>query len=247
MQQNIPNPVPIRRRGDSLLLWALIMLLLSGCGPTAPPSPPAPPEVTVMPVAEKKVQNWDEYTGRLEAVDVVEIRPRVSGYIDHVGFTAGHKVGKGDLLFQIDARPYKAQHDQAVAELTRSRTMRDLGRIEYQRVQKMQDSGAVSREELDQRASALAQAEANVAAAQAAVDAAALNLEFTRVVSPIDGRVSRAEVTRGNLVGGGPNGGTLLTTVVSNDPIYLYFEGDSIRIWATRGCCSKASGRPIGP
>jgi RND family efflux transporter MFP subunit len=126
----------------------------------------------------------------------------------------------------IDPRPYQAEYDRAAADVKRFKTALDLGRIELARVQKLKDSGAVSEEELDERKSTVAQAEANVAGAQAAAESALLNLNFTKVTSPIDGRVSRAEVTRGNLVTGGINGGTLLSSVVSMDPIYLYFDAD---------------------
>jgi RND family efflux transporter MFP subunit len=162
----------------------------------------------------------------LQAVESVEIRPRVSGYIDKVAFTEGSQVKRGDLLFIIDPRPYQAEYDRAAADVKRYKTALELARIELVRVQRLKDSGAVSEEELDERKSTLAQAEANVAGSEAALEAASLNLNFTRVTSPIAGRVSRAEVTRGNLVTGGSNGGTLLSSVVSMDPIYLYFDGD---------------------
>ena len=177
-------------------------------------------------VLEKRVKDWDEFTGRLQAVETVEIRPRVSGYIDKVAFTEGSLVKRGALLFVIDPRPYQAEYDRAAADVKRFKTALELGSIELVRVQRLKDSGAVSQEELDERKSTVAQAEANVAGSKAALEAAALNLNFTRVTSPIDGRVSRAEVTRGNLVTGGINGGTLLSSVVSMDPIYLYFDAD---------------------
>jgi RND family efflux transporter MFP subunit len=138
----------------------------------------------------------------------------------------GSEVKRGDLLFVIDPRPYQAEYDRAAADVKRYRTALELARIELVRVQRLKDSGAVSEEELDERKSTVAQAEANVAGSKAALEAASLNLNFTKVTSPIAGRVSRAEVTRGNLVTGGSNGGTLLSSVVSMDPIYLYFDGD---------------------
>jgi RND family efflux transporter MFP subunit len=190
------------------------------------PSQPAPPQVSVATVIQKRVKEWDEFTGRFQAVETVEIRPRVSGYIDKVAFTEGGIVKAGDLLFVIDPRPYQADYDRTAADLKRYKTALELARIESGRVQRLRESGAVSQEELDERTSTVAQAEANVAGAQAALESAQLNLGFTRVASPIAGRVSRAEVTRGNLVTGGNNGGTLLSTVVSMDPIYLYFDGD---------------------
>jgi len=206
-------------------LAACATITLSGCAKGGPPPAP-PPEVSVAPVIEKRVKDWDEFTGRLQAVETVEIRPRVTGYIDKVAFTEGSLVKRGALLFVIDPRPYQADYDHAAADVKRFKTALDLGSIELARVQRLKDSGAVSQEELDERKSTVAQAEANVAGAEAAREAALLNLNFTRVISPIDGRVSRAEVTRGNLVTGGSNGGTLLSSVVSIDPIYLYFDAD---------------------
>jgi RND family efflux transporter MFP subunit len=206
---------------------ACAVLLLGGCGKSGGgQSAPPPPQVTVAQVLQKNVTEWDEFTGRLQAVETVEIRPRVSGYIDKVAFTEGSQVKRGDLLFIIDPRPYKAEYDRAASDVKRYKTALDLARIELVRVQRLKDSGAVSEEELDERKSTVAQGEANVAGAEAALETASLNLNFTRVTSPIDGRVSRAEVTRGNLVTGGINGGTLLSSVVSMDPIYLYFDGD---------------------
>jgi RND family efflux transporter MFP subunit len=143
-----------------------------------------------------------------------------------VAFTEGSLVKPGDLLFVIDPRPYKADYDRALADLKRYKTALELARVESVRVQRLKESGAVSQEELDERISTVSQAEANVAGAEAALEAASLNLSFTRVTSPIAGRVSRAEVTRGNLVTGGSNGGTLLSSVVSMDPMYLYFDAD---------------------
>ena len=206
---------------------ACFSALLGACTKTGDAaSAPPPPQVSVATVLEKKVKDWDEFTGRFQAVETVEIRPRVSGYIDRVAFKEGGEVKAGDLLFVIDPRPYQAEYDRAAADLKRYKTALDLARIESVRVQRLRESGAVSQEELDERTSTVAQAEANVAGAQAALESAQLNLGWTRVTTPITGRVSRAEVTRGNLVTGGSNGGTLLSSVVSLDPIYLYFDGD---------------------
>jgi RND family efflux transporter MFP subunit len=220
----VSNHIPV---GFALVI-ASIGGMLAGCAPSgggAQAAPP-PPQVSVATVLQKRVKEWDEFTGRFQAVETVEVRPRVSGYIDKVAFKEGGIVKAGDLLFVIDPRPYQADYDRTVADLKRYKTALDLARIESERVQRLRQSGAVSQEELDERTSTVAQAEANVAGAQAAVESAQLNLGFTRVTSPITGRVSRAEVTRGNLVTGGNNGGTLLSSVVSMDPIYLYFDGD---------------------
>ena len=202
------------------------LLATIGCSGSTSAQSATPPEVGVAQVLQKRVKDWDEFTGRLQAVETVEIRPRVSGYIDQVAFTEGKVVKRGDLLFIIDPRPYKADYDRAAADLKRYKTSLELAQIEQKRVLRLKETGAVSQEEVDERSSTVAQQEANVAGAEAALESAQLNMSFTRVTSPIDGRVSRAEVTRGNLVTGGSNGGTFLTSVVSIDPIYLYFEGD---------------------
>ncbi len=209
--------------------WAIAVLtlltMLFGCGKASNPAAP-PPEVMVARVLQQKIIDWDEYTGRFQAIDTVEVRPRVSGYIDRVLFREGQPVKQGETLVVIDPRPYQADFDRAKAGLALAKSQRELATLEAERVHKLKDSGAVSQEEYDERVSTLHQQEASVAAAQAAFDSAALNLSFTNVQAPIDGQASRAEVTRGNLVTGGNNGGTLLTTIVSTDPIYVYFEGD---------------------
>src|ERR1700730_6388961 len=161
------------------LIWAsaLTVLLLGGCNrSTGNQGPPPAPEVSVAQVLQKPVKDWDEFTGRLQAVESVEIRPRVSGYIDKVAFTEGSLVKQGDLLFVIDPRPYKADYDRAAADVKRYKTALELARIELVRVQRLKDSGAVSEEELDERKSTVAQSEANAAGSQAALEAAALNL-----------------------------------------------------------------------
>jgi RND family efflux transporter MFP subunit len=204
---------------------ALIVVSLVGCGKAQNQALPAP-EVMVAQVLSQKITDWDEYTGRFQAIDTVEVRPRVSGYIDQVQFREGQPVKKGETLIVIDPRPYQADFDRAKAGLALAKAQRELATLEAERVHRLKDSGAVSQEEFDERLSALHQQEASVAGAQAEYDAAALNLSFTKVTAPIDGQASRAEVTRGNLVTGGNNGGTLLTTIVSTDPMYVYFDGD---------------------
>ena len=198
---------------------------LVGCKAAPPPPPPAP-AVSVAPVLERDVAEWDEFSGRLEAVDQVEIRPRVSGYIKRLTFTEGREVRKGEVLFEIDPRPYQADLDRAQAQLQQARTAAELAEREVARAAKLVKVQAISREEFDSRTSAQANGVAAVRAAEAAVETAQLNLGWTRVRSPIAGRVSRAEVTEGNLVQAGPPDATLLTTVVSLDSMYLYFDSD---------------------
>jgi membrane fusion protein, multidrug efflux system len=205
--------------------FLVLSALGAGCG-TTPPPPPPPPAVTVAEVSSRDVTEWDEFTGRFEAVDAVEIRPRVSGYLRRVAFAEGKEVRKGEVLFEIDPRPYEADLAQAQAELERARTGAALAASEVERAQRLVKVQAISREEYDARVSAAAQGGASVRAAEAAVSMARLNLEWTRVRAPISGRVSNAMVTEGNLVQAGPPSATLLTTVVSLDPIYVYFDSD---------------------
>jgi RND family efflux transporter MFP subunit len=181
--------------------------------------------VTVAAAIEQSVTDWDEFTGRLEAVNTVEVRPRVTGYLDSVQFKEGSVVKKGDLLFVIDPRPYRAELDKAEGALARAKSHAETTANDVSRAERLQGQ-ALSREEYERRLNESRGAAADVHAAQAQVDAAKLNLEFTRVTAPIDGRVSKAEVTAGNLVSGGTGTSTLLTTVVSIDPIYVGFEGD---------------------
>jgi RND family efflux transporter MFP subunit len=190
----------------------------------APAAPPLQP-VTVAPVPEREISEWDEFTGRLQAVDQVDIRPRVSGYIQRVTFTEGREVRKGEVLFQIDPRPYQAELARAQAELDRARSAAALAASDVRRADPLVKAQAISREEYDSRTSAEAQGGASVKAAEAAVETARLNLGWTRVRSPISGRVSNALVTPGNLVEAGQPA-TLLTTVVSLDPMYVYFDSD---------------------
>lgn len=216
---------PLRPAWAPALAAGASVVALAGCGPQAPPPPP-PPEVTVAAVAQREITDWDEFTGRFEAVEAVEVRPRVSGYVQRVAFDEGSDVRKGQVLFEIDPRPYAAELERAQAELERQRTRRALSGSEVARAERLLAVQAISREEFDARTSARVQGDAEVRAARAAVDAARLNLEWTRVRAPIDGRVSRAGVTVGNLVAAGAPGGPPLTTVVSRSPIYVSFEGD---------------------
>ncbi len=190
------------------------------------PAAPQPQAVTVAEVPEREITEWDEFTGRLEAVDQVEIHPRVSGYIKRVTFAEGKEVKKGEVLFEIDPRPYEADLARAEAELESARSAASLAKSEVQRAGKLVDMQAISREEFDSRTSAEVQGGAQVRALEAAVQTARLNLEWTRVRSPIAGRVSNALVTAGNLVQAGPPAGAVLTTVVSVDSMYLYFDSD---------------------
>jgi multidrug efflux system membrane fusion protein len=209
-----------------LSLAGLSVAALTVGGRKQPPVAPQPQAVTVAEVPEREITEWDEFTGRLEAVDQVEIHPRVTGYIKRVTFAEGKEVKKGEVLFEIDPRPYEAELARAEAELESARSAASLAKSEVQRAGKLVDMQAISREEFDSRTSAEVQGGAQVRALEAAVQTARLNLEWTRVRSPIAGRVSNALVTAGNLVQAGPPAGAVLTTVVSVDSMYLYFDSD---------------------
>ncbi len=215
------------KRSIAIFVPVLVAAILTtaGCArnEAAPAAAQPAPHVSVAQVVKRPVTDFDEFTGKFVAVERVELRPRVSGYISSVALQAGHEVKKGEVLFTIDQRPYQADFKRAEAELARARTQLALSRSERERAVKLLDQHAISREELDSRVAGNEQAEANVQAAAAALDTAALNLSFTQVRSPISGLVSREEVTTGNLVAAGQ---TLLTTVVSVDKIYVEFEGD---------------------
>jgi membrane fusion protein, multidrug efflux system len=205
----------------------LFFLVLAGCTKQADQQAGGPPamEVAVAEVPERDITEWDEYTGRLEAVETVEIRPQVSGYLQQVNFEEGRDVKKGDVLFVIDPRPFQAEFERLQAEVERARTAATLAEADLGRAQKLVATRAMSQEEYEQRKAAHVSALASVKAAEATVEVARLNLAYTRVTSPISGRVGRAEVTVGNLVAGGQSGqATRLTTVVSLAPMYVYFE-----------------------
>jgi membrane fusion protein, multidrug efflux system len=213
----------IRNRLAGVAVAALIGML-PGCDSAAQPdSTPPPPAVSVAEVLLRDVVHWDEFTGRIEAAEAVELRPRVSGYIERVDYEEGGVVEQGDVLFIIDQRPYRAAFEQARAQLARAEAQAALARSELARAGRLAESRAISTEEYDQRQAAARQAEANVHAARAAVDTAALDLEFTEVRAPIAGRAGRAQVTAGNLAQADV---TRLTTIVSLDPVHVYFEGD---------------------
>jgi multidrug efflux system membrane fusion protein len=184
---------------------------------------PPPPEVDAAQVVVKPVRQWDEFSGRIAATDAVDVRPRVSGYIDRIAFKDGDEVKAGDLLFVIDPRPYRAAYDSAVAQLARARTAEQLAQEQEKRAQALIAAKAISREEFDTRRAGSTQSSADVRVAEAAVATAKLNLGFTEVRSPIAGRVGRAMLTLGNLAQADQS---VLTSVVSQDPVYVYFQPD---------------------
>lgn len=213
-----------------LLLFTLIFggaALLGGCGKSgSTAAQPSAPNISVSEVLQREVIEWDEFTGHVEAVERVEVRARVSGFLERVNFKDGAVVKKGEVLFEIDPRPFQAEVNRLQGELVRAQTRLALAKNDAARAQRLLKSKAISEEEADSRAKGESEAEAAVKAASAALDAARLNLEFTTVNAPISGRVDRALITRGNLIQGGAVGSTLLTTIVSLDPVYVYFDGD---------------------
>src|SRR5450432_267238 len=212
---------------DFFLRVGILSILLTAAGckkESAPQQGPLP--VNVITVIEKEVNEWDEFTGRLEAVESVEVRPRVSGYVTEIHFEAGAIIKKGDLLYVIDPRPYQADFDRAEAELERTQAELKLSQIELDRAKELRTKNTISASELDQKAATYQSSSAAARSAEAAKSSAALNLEFTRIKSPIDGRVSDARITLGNLVQPGAGAENVLTTVVSVDPIYAKIDAD---------------------
>jgi RND family efflux transporter MFP subunit len=203
-----------------------LALLVSSCSDSdsgAQQQAMPPPPVTVAAPLVKRITEWDEFTGRFEATKSVEVRARVSGYLEAVNFADGAMVKEGDVLFAIDPRPYRAAVDQAKADLVRAEAGLDLARAQLGRAEALVDRSVVSEASYDERVQQRREAEAAVQQAQAALQAVELNLDFTEVRAPISGRVSDRRVDVGNLVTGDPNA-TLLTTIVTLDPIYFVFD-----------------------
>jgi len=209
---------------------ALPMLVgLTGCGEPAAQGNAlkgGPPPVTVAAALGKEVVETDEFPGRIEAVEQVEVRARVTGYIQSVNFKPGAEVRKGDLLFQIDPRPFENEVARAQANLANTRAQVELARTEFARSEKLLAEQATSRREYDDAAARVRSLEAQLRANQAALDTARLNLSYTRVTAPVSGRAGKAEITAGNLIQGDVPNSPLLTTVVSLNPIYAAFEID---------------------
>ncbi len=211
----------------SALLGMLILLVfVPGCGRNVAPQPPPSPAVTVAPVEQKEIVEWDEFTGRTEPVESVEVRPRVSGYIEAVKFQSGQLVKKGEVLFVIDPRWHKAEFDRLQAEVERTRVQLENAQREAGRTTQLLTNNAISTEEADARVARFHEAKAALLAAEAARDFAKLDLEYTQVRAPIDGRVSRALLTEGNYVSGVAGSATKLTTLVSVNPVYVYADID---------------------
>ncbi len=203
-------------------MLALLVVGIAGCSGGQAPPPPPPTQVTVATPLQRNIVDWDEYVGRFEAIQDVELRPRVSGAINQVLFADGQLVRQGQTLFTIDPRPYRASLAQAEAQMAKARAALANANTELARAKTLLDSQAISKEEYEAKLAAMRSSSADVAAGRAAVSMAALNLSFTSVTSPITGRVSDRKVSRGNLVS---EGQTVLTRVVSTNPIWFSFDG----------------------
>ena len=186
--------------------------------------PPAA-EVDVAPVVAKTITDWQGYSGRLEAIDKVDIRPLVSGAIVAIYFKDGSLVKKGDPLFTIDPRPYQAEVDRAAAQLAAAGAQQNYATTDFARAQRLIGDNAIAKRDFDQKDNAAREADANLKAAKAALEQAQINLGYTKVVAPVSGRVSRAELTVGNIVSAGANS-AIMTTLVSVSPIYASFNVD---------------------
>jgi multidrug efflux system membrane fusion protein len=209
-------------------------------------TPPPAPTIEVASVVGKTITEWDEFSGRIEAVDRVEIRPRVSGTIETVHFREGSIVKKGDPLFTIDPRPYAAEVAKAEAAVAAAQVRASHAQTEKARAQRLLDDNAISRREFDERINAASETSADVRGAQAALEVAKLNLSYTRIVAPVSGKVSRAEITVGNLVAAG-TASPPLTTVVSVSPVYASFEVDeqSYLRYTAPGAGGGKNGLPV--
>lgn len=207
-------------------LLVIAALALAGCGqqPAANGPPPAP-AVTVSKPVHKVIAEWDEYTGRFTALETVQVRARVSGFIESVHFKEGQIVKKDDLLFVIDQRPYQIAVDQAKADVQRAQAKLDIATLDLQRAEPLITNQTLTQREYDTRKSTQRNASGEVAAAEAALKQAELNLAWTEVRAPISGRISDKRVDAGNLITGGQSGATLLTVIVSIDPIHFVFDG----------------------
>jgi RND family efflux transporter MFP subunit len=204
-----------------------LAIALCGCSdkPVQPAAAAPAPVIVAQPV-KRTVTDWDEFTGRFEAVEEVQVRARVGGFVTSVEFRDGAFVKAGDLLYVIDSRPFEAVAEQAEGQLNDARAKAELGKRELDRALTLNQTQAVADSIVDQRRQTLQAANAAISQAEGALKAAQLNIEFTHVLAPIGGRVSRHLVSVGNLVQGSDSGATLLTSIVSLDPIYIYFDMD---------------------
>jgi membrane fusion protein, multidrug efflux system len=236
--------------GRTIIFLALLLthLSLAGCDSKPVGSAPPAPSVTVARPLQKMITEWDEYTGRFVAVERVEVRARVSGFIDSVHFNEGQIIKQGDPLFVIDPRPYKLAVDQSKADLERAKAKLELASLDVQRATPLVRNQTVTEREFETRKANERDAAGQVGSAEAALKQAELNLEWTEVRAPIAGRISDKRVDAGNLVTGGPTGATLLTVIVSMDPIHFVFDGseaDFLRYLRLAASGARPSSRDV--
>lgn len=225
-------------------------IMISGCGKAPETNPVPPPAVTIARPLQREVIEWDEGTGRLEAVETVDVRARVGGFIERADFVEGSLVKAGDLLFQIDPRQFNAELARTQADVAKAQAQLAYAGNEFKRIENLRPSGGASELELENARQRMLEAEATVAAAKAQVQAAQLNVDWTRVTAPISGRISRKYVTAGNLINGGQGQATLLTVITSIDPIYCLADANEQQILkyqrlATEGKRQSARDGPV--
>jgi RND family efflux transporter MFP subunit len=216
-------------QGVKALLMLTVTVIMAGCSQSGPPEMTFPPAVvTVSYPLEKDVTDYSDFTGRTAAVEAVKVRARVWGYLEKINFREGAEVKKDDILFQIDPRTYQAELDRATANLVQAQAHRDRLQADYDRARRLLAQRAIGQEEYDKIVGDRSEAEAAVRLADAGLAAAKLNLDFTKIRAPVAGHISRTMVTVGNLVQSGETGGTTLTSLVSVDPMYVYFDVDDL-------------------
>ena len=216
------NPDRFKRLRLVMMVSLTLMLEACGTGEKEAQQPPLTPVKSTL-AKELEMLDWDDYTGRIEAMETVDIKARVSGYLEKVLFKDGDRVKKGDLLFLIDSRTYAADLKRAESELARTKSRLELAQNDFKRAERLRLSKAISDEEYDLRSKTVVENTATMHGAEAAVQTARLNYEFTQIRAPIDGRIGRELVTPGNLISGDQ---TTLTTIVSIDPVYVYIDTD---------------------
>ena len=232
----------MKRQVQTAPVVAVAALVLAACGGPPAQQAPQPPPVTIAAPLQERVVDWDDFVGRFEAPQRVEVRARAGGYLQGVHFRDGQTVTRGQLLFTLDPRPAEALLASARAQAAQAQAQLGLARTELARSETLLAATAISQEEFESRRAAVAQAEAGLQAAQAAVRARTLDLEFTRVTAPISGVISQRQVDVGNLIAGGSSAGDILTTIVSTSPIHFAFEAsEAVMLKYRRG--GAGSGR----
>jgi len=225
---------------------AVAVALGTGCNRGEAHPKMTPPAVTVAPVERQELVEWDEFTGRTEAIETVDVRPRVSGHIQEVRFESGKLVKKGDVLFVIDPRWHQAEFDRRQAEYDQAKVHLENAEREANRIGQLLSNHAISTEEAEAREARFKEAKAALLVAQAARDTAKLDLDYTEIRAPVDGRVSRALITTGNYVSGIPGAASVLTTLVSVDPMYVYADIDENSLLKFNALAQKLEGASDG-